>query len=152
MTESAENSGENQRGRPFQPGHSGNPAGKPRGARNRVLLALDAIGEEHAPAILETVVEAAKGGDVRAAETILSRIWPARKGRAVPAIDLPDIATPADLVTALGIVAKAVGDGDLSPDEAQAVAAVLETQRRAVETLELERRIAALEQAKENRR
>ena len=35
--------------------------------------------------------------------------------------------------------------GDLSPEEGQAVAAVLETQRRAIETAELEARIAALE-------
>ncbi len=146
MTEDTENTGENQRGRPFQPGQSGNPAGKPKGARNRALAALDAIGEEHAPAILQTVVDAAKGGDVRAAETILSRIWPVRKGRPVSGVELPAIATPADLVTALSVVAKAVGDGDLSPDEAQAVAGILEIQRRAAETLNLEQRLAALEQ------
>ena len=41
------------------------------------------------------------------------------------------------------------GRGDLSPEEGGAVAAVLEAQRRAIETMELERRIAALEAAKE---
>ena len=151
MTREPENSAENQRGRPFQPGQSGNPSGKPLGARNRVLIALDAIGEEHAPAILQTVVDAAKGGDVRAAETILSRIWPVRRGRPVSGLELPGIQAPGDLVTALGVVAKAVGDGELSPEEAQAIAAVLEAQRRAAETLDLEQRIAALEQKSGNR-
>jgi len=40
-----------------------------------------------------------------------------------------------------------VATGELSPEEGAAVAAILEVQRRAVETVELERRLAALEQA-----
>ena len=51
----------------------------------------------------------------------------------------------ADLVTSLGRVADAVAAGDITPDEGQAVSAVLETKRRAIETLELETRIKALE-------
>jgi hypothetical protein len=43
--------------------------------------------------------------------------------------------------------ADALGAGDLSPEEGAAVAGILETQRRAVETVELERRLTALEQA-----
>ena len=42
-------------------------------------------------------------------------------------------------------MADAVAAGDITPDEGQAVAAVLETKRRAIETLELETRIKALE-------
>ncbi len=43
----------------------------------------------------------------------------------------------------------AVADGTLTPEEGQSVSAVLEVQRKAIETQELERRIAALESAKE---
>jgi hypothetical protein len=46
---------------------------------------------------------------------------------------------------AIGLVADAVGTGTITPDEGQAVAAVLETKRRAIETVELEARVAALE-------
>ena len=49
-------------------------------------------------------------------------------------------------------LAASVGAGDLSPEEAQAVAGVLEVQRKALETAELERRIAALEQRQETKR
>jgi Fe2+ or Zn2+ uptake regulation protein len=48
--------------------------------------------------------------------------------------------------TALAAEAQAVGAGELSPEEVQAVAGVLKVQRKAIETAELERRIAALEQ------
>jgi tellurite resistance protein len=51
----------------------------------------------------------------------------------------------ADLTAAMAAVTSAMASGTLTPDEAQAVAAVLEGQRRALETSDLERRIAALE-------
>jgi hypothetical protein len=135
-----------QRGRPFKPGQSGNAAGKPRGARHAALLALDAIGTVGAEDVMRGVVAAAKGGDMRAADILLRRLWPERKGRPV-VLDLPPIETPTDIAAALGAVTGAVASGDLSPEEGAAVAAVLEGQRRSLETVELERRLAALEQA-----
>jgi hypothetical protein len=90
------------------------------------------------------VVEAAKGGDMRAADILLRRLWPERKGRPVN-VELPALDGARGVAAALGAVAEAVAGGDLSPEEGQAVASVLETQRRAIETAELEARIAALE-------
>jgi hypothetical protein len=58
---------------------------------------------------------------------------------------LPEIHTAADLVPALGAIASAVAAGDLSPDEAHAIAVVLELQRQAIETADHGRRIAELE-------
>jgi hypothetical protein len=81
---------------------------------------------------------------MRAAELILSRVWPAQKGRPVT-VDLPPISAPSDLVAALAAVAQAVGGGTITPDEGQAVAAILEMQRRAVDTAELAARLEALE-------
>ena len=135
----------------FRKGQSGNPKGRAAGSRNRVLVALDAIGAEGAEAVLRKTVEAAQSGDMRAAELLLSRVWPARKGRPVALPGLPAIETPADLARALGSVAEAVASGAITPDEGQAVAAVLEAQRRAVETAELAERIARLEDAAHDR-
>ena len=56
---------------------------------------------------------------------------------------LPAIMAPSDIVAALGAVAEAVGAGELSPEEGAAVAGILEAQRRAVETVEMEAQIAA---------
>ncbi len=135
----------------WRKGESGNPAGRAPGSRNKALAALDAIGEAGAEAVLRRTVEAAQGGDMRAAEVILSRLWPARKGRPVALAGMPRIETPGDLVRALGAVADAVAGGSITPEEGQAVASVLEAQRRAVETADLAERVAALE-AKENKR
>ena len=138
-TTAGERPGRDGRGR-FGPG---NP-GRPRGSRHEALRALDAIGAEGAAEVMRAVVEAAKGGDMRAADILLRRLWPERKGRPVN-VELPPLDGARGVAAALGAVAEAVAAGDLSPEEGQAVAAVLETQRRAIETAELEARIAALE-------
>jgi hypothetical protein len=125
--------------------------GRPAGSRNAATIALDKIAEDAGEDILNKMVEAAKDGDLRAAELVLQRIWPIRKGRPI-ALELPKIDTAADLVAGLGRVADAVAAGDITPDEGQAVSAVLETKRRAIETLELETRIVALENERIKRR
>ncbi len=136
----------------YSPGKSGNPAGKPRGAKNRVLLALDRVGADNAQAILEVAVEAARSGDLRAVELILSRAWPARKGRPV-SLALPLVQTAADLPGALAAVVAAVTAGDVTLEEGQAVAAILEAQRRGIELADHERRLEALEaRTQESRR
>ena len=134
-------------GKPFQKGDRANPNGRPAGSRNKASLLLDQMAEGDAEGILRKTIAAAKKGDMRATELVLSRIWPVRKGRAV-SLDLPAIKTAADVVAAVGLVADAVGTGTITPDEGQAVAAVLETKRRAIEMVELEARVSALEKAR----
>ena len=128
----------------FAPGNAGGP-GRPKGSRHAALAALDAIGTEAAEEVLRAVVSAARAGDLRAASILLDRIWPARKGRAVE-VALPEVASAADLVPSLAAVAAAMGRGEVTPEEAQAMCAVLEAQRKAIETAELEARVAALEE------
>jgi hypothetical protein len=59
----------------FEPGGPGGP-GRPQGSRNAATLVLDKIADDAGEAILEKMVEAAKSGDMRAAELVLQRIWP----------------------------------------------------------------------------
>jgi hypothetical protein len=146
----AENTGPKQRGRPFVPGQSGNPHGKPKGAKHTALLALDAIGAEGAEAVLRKTVEAAQAGDIRAAEVLLSRVWPARKSRPVE-IALPALKTAADLAGAMSTVIAAAAAGTVTLDEAQALAGLLELHRKAIEVADLDARVRALEGRKESR-
>lgn len=147
MSDAASKKQKKTRGRPFEPGGPGGP-GRPQGSRNKATLALDQIADDAGESILRKMVEAAEGGDMRAGELVLSRIWPARKGRPIT-LTLPPIKNGADIVSALGAVADAVAAGDVTPDEGSAVANVLETKRRSIETADLERRIEALEVEKQ---
>ena len=67
-----------------------------------------------------------------------------RKGRPV-VVDLPPIDTAQDVVCAVGAIVGAVGEGTLTPEEGHTLASILDTHRRAIETQELETRIATIE-------
>jgi hypothetical protein len=144
MSTAAANAAKKQRGRPFKPGRSGNPAGKAKGTRHRVTVLAEQMMEDEASAVVTAVVEAAKAGDMTAARIVLDRVAPARKGRPVK-FTLPTFETAVQVVDGLGAIITAVADGTLTPDEAAAVANLIEMKRKAIETVEIERRIAALE-------
>jgi hypothetical protein len=127
----------------FKPGNPGGP-GRKEGSRNKATLLLDKLAENDGEEILRQTLEDAKGGDFNARKLVLDRIWPVRKGRAV-ALGLPNITTASDVLSALSVVADAVGAGEITPDEGTAVAAILEVKRKAIETVELEARVEALE-------
>ena len=141
MTDEPRNSAGKSRGRPFQPGNSG----KPKGARHRVTRMAELLMEGAAEAVVHAVLAAARDGDMVAARLVLERIAPVRKGRPV-SLPLPVVNSAGDVLAALGVTIQAMGDGDITPDEAATVAGVLEVKRRAIETAELEIRIAALEE------
>ena len=118
MSINLEIAGRIQGGR-FVPGVSGNPAGKPPGARARATHLAEKLMAGDAEAVVRAVIEAAKGGDMTAAKIILDRIAPPCRGRPVR-IDLLPIVSAADLVWALAAVADAMAGGVLSAEKAQA--------------------------------
>ena len=63
-----------QRGRPFEPGVSGNPNGRPRGSRNKTTLALESLLDGQATALTQKAIDLALAGDMAAAA--LSRPHP----------------------------------------------------------------------------
>jgi uncharacterized protein DUF5681 len=150
MSTAAANAAKKQRGRPFKPGRSGNPVGKAKGTRHRITVLAEKMMEDDAPAVVTAVLGAAKAGDMTAARIILDRVAPARRGRPVK-FTLPTLETAAEIVRGLGAIITAVADGTLTPDEAAAVANLIEIKRKAVETFEIERRVADLEQKEANR-
>jgi Family of unknown function (DUF5681) len=138
------------RGRPFEPGQSGNPAGMRKGTRHRITMLAEKLMADETEAVVRSVVDAAKGGDMTAARLILDRIAPPRRGSPV-SFKLPTIETAADISKALSAVMASVACGELTPDEATAISGLIETRRKVIETRELETRVIALEQAAQER-
>ena len=138
-----ENTGAKQAGR-WKPGQSGNPAGKPKGARHKATQAVETLLEGQAEALTQKAIEKALEGDGVALRLCLERIAPARKDAAV-CFDLPAIATAADTVTASSALLEAVAAGNVTPDEASRIMGLLTSHKTLVEVCELERRIEALE-------
>jgi hypothetical protein len=69
-----ENAGQNQ-GR-WEKGQSGNPRGKPRGARNRATLLAEALLDGEAEALTRKAIEKALEGDGMALRLCLERVLP----------------------------------------------------------------------------
>lgn len=130
----------------WKPGQSGNPAGRPKGSRNRVTLIALAAMEEGGEEIARLVVDAARGGDLSAARFVLERLCPPLRERPV-SLELPDTSTAQGVAQAQAAVLQAVTTGELTPGEGATLAGLVEARRKALETEELERRIAALEAA-----
>jgi hypothetical protein len=139
-----ENAARNQRGRPFAPGQSGNPAGKPKGARHRTTLLAERLMQTDVVEVVQAVINQAKGGDMSAAKLILDRLIPLRKGAAVQ-LELPEVRTPQDVGGAIAALVRAMAEGQITVDEALTVSHVLESRLRAIETIDLDARLSALE-------
>ncbi len=136
-----------QRGRPFKKGSSGNPAGRSQGSRNKATLAIEALLDGEAEGLTRKAVDLALAGDTTALRLCLDRLCPPRKDRPV-SFDLPPMKAPADAVAAMSALLAAVAKGDVTPGEAQTIAAVIEAQRRVIECEDHERRLRALEEVK----
>jgi Family of unknown function (DUF5681) len=128
------------RGRPFAKGKSGNPRGREVGCRNKASLAAEALLDGEADALTRRAVELAIEGDPTALKLCLERILAPRRERVVR-FALPPIDSAADIAHAMG----AVAEGALTPGEDGALAQVVDTFVRAIETSDFDRRLQMLE-------
>lgn len=112
-------------GRRFAPGRSGNPAGRPKGSRNKTTLLAEAM-------LAERLVKAGRVLDAGLAERqpwatrLVFNAFVPRPRAAGPEIDMPEIDGPADVAPASAAVLAAATSGLLTPTEAQAMHKVVE--------------------------
>jgi hypothetical protein len=118
------------RGR-FRPGQSGNPAGRPKGARNKATIAAEALLEGQAEALTQKAIQLAMAGDVTALRLCVERLVPPRKDRPIT-LELPPIESAADVADAMAAVLRGVAEGRITPSEAIAVTGLIEIARGTV--------------------
>jgi uncharacterized protein DUF5681 len=133
----------------FQPGQSGNPAGRPRGSRNRSTMMIAALLDEDGPRLMREAIDRALDGDSLLLRCCVTRMVPVPRGRPVE-LELAEGKGAGDVLASLAATVRAMAEGTISPLEAADVAVVLEGQRRAIETHDLERRLRRLEEVAEN--
>jgi len=130
------------RGRPFQPG---NP-GRRRGSRNRLQKTIKAELERDLPQVIAMLKEKAIGGHVQAGIALMRNAVPPAKERSEPIrFALPRLEKPADAVNAMAALADGVASGELTPDDAKALAAVVDAFVKAVEVHDHAARLEAIE-------
>ena len=109
-----------------------------------MTLAAEALLDGEAERLTRKAIEMALEGDTVALRLCLERLVPPRKDRPI-AIELPAVTGAKDHPAVIASIFDAVAAGDLTAAEAQALSAVLEQHRRAVETADILARLEALE-------
>jgi F0F1-type ATP synthase gamma subunit len=130
----------------FQKGQSGNPAGRPRGSRNKTTVLMQNLLEGEAEAIARKAIEMAKDRDMAAIRVCMDRLASIRRKDPI-AFELPPMDKARDTVAAVAAVVSAVAAGDLTTSEAAEVAKIIDLYVRALATTAFEERLEKLERA-----
>jgi hypothetical protein len=131
-------------GRPFQPGNRFGK-GRPQGSRNHATVMAESLLAENANEIFQKAIDLALEGRDVALRLCVERLLPPRRDRTVR------IKLPADTGSAQGVakvseaVMKAAAQGEITTHHALQLANVLEIQRKAIETSEVDARLRAIE-------
>lgn len=126
----------------FQKGKSGNPKGKPVGAKDK-RTELRELLKPHSEKLIQKAVDLAMEGDQAALKMCLDRICPALKSQA-PLITLPLTAT--DEAGRASEVFQAMIQGEVPPDTGRDIISSIAAILKAKEVSEIEKRVITLEQ------
>ncbi len=124
----------------FIKGKSGNPNGRPARA-DELRKLLDGDADE----VARRVLEAAKGGDLRAAELVLARVVPVHRPAHAPVTFALDREAP--LADQGRQVLAAIAQGEMPPDQGRSLLDAIAALSRVTELDEIQRRLTAIEEA-----
>ena len=136
-------------GRPFAPGESGNPAGRPKGSLNKVTRAAQMLLDGEAEAITRKAVDLALEGNIQALRLCLERLLPPKKALTPAEVfSLPE----GDLLSQVQAVLRQVAGGELSPTTATEIVSMVAAAARVEEVDQLRNEVNSLKRVLEKRK
>lgn len=130
--------GPSVRGRPFRKGNGGR---KP-GSRNRTTVIAAALAQGDEAALTQKAKEVALAGDVPMLKFFLGRMLPRER---LIKLDLPRMNFADDAVEVLDAIMLGIAEGKITPSEGAALATVVNSTARAIEIVDVVKRVDALE-------
>jgi hypothetical protein len=127
----------------FTKGASGNPAGRPKGIKDKRHRYSESI-ESMIPQVLESVYQKALTGDMIAAKMLLDRTLPNKR----PEQERVEIEHSGNIASDAQNVLRGVFDGEVSPDVGASLLSAMTSVLNAIEVEHLAKRIEALESRK----
>ena len=127
----------------FTKGASGNPAGRPKGIKDKRHRFSEAI-ESMIPQVLDSVFQKAIAGDMTAARMLLDRTLPNKR----PEQERVEISHTGNFPSDAQNVLRSVLDGEVSPDVGASLLNAITGVLKAIEVEDLAKRIEALESKK----
>jgi len=141
----AEYTAKKQRGRPFVKGRSGNPFGRPKGAKNKATLAAQALIDADAGELTSRYLEIAKSGDPQALRWLLERVIPPKRANTF-CVDLPKVETIEDLPGLYFAIVEAIRSGEHSREEIDVLLKAAGNIQRGLQVPDTEGRLKKLEE------
>lgn len=123
--------------------------GRQKGTLNRATAEVRELAGKHGPDAIEELARLAKEATnetarIAAIRELLKRAY--GDSNSVPIeLALPDTSTPKGVIDALAVIVAAVSRGEITPEAGRDLSAMIETQRRAIETHDIAERLAKLE-------
>lgn len=137
----------------YQSGVSGNPDGRPKGSGHRQQL-FKTLVEPYKDALFDTAVKLALGGNESMLRLFLERMLPVKPIDDIITIEIPKIdSNNVSALTAWGeAILQAVLQGEMTPDQGDSIMAIIEAQRKNIETSDLALRLIEIERTLKQRK
>jgi hypothetical protein len=133
-----------KRGKPFKKGQSGNPTGRPLGARNKATLAAEKLIEGDVDMLTRGMLELAQSGEIKALRYCLDRIIPPLQTEKIT-FELPSIKSVEEIPAAIAAVISGVAAGKILHQHADVLLRLIATLQKSFGQTEYEQRLSFLE-------
>ena len=102
---------------PFRPGQSGNPAGRPRGSRNKRTILAEKLLEDRVGEVTNAAIDLAKAGHPIGVRVCMDRVAPRLRHGPLD-FALPELVTLADVPVAYNAIGQGLASSELDPEQA----------------------------------